>query len=374
MKVDLSVQTEVSTSIRARQVQASFDVPERKQEQLRWQLEMPIEARAWGVGLIVGPSGSGKSSVMRHVFGAERPLTWAAKSVIDDFAQGLTVERITEACGAVGFNTIPAWLRPYHVLSNGEKFRVELARRLLEHESPIVIDEFTSLVDRQVAKVASHAAQKYARRVGKQLVAVTCHYDVEDWLQPDWVLDVSTRAFTWRSLQRRPTIDVELRRVHRDVWPVFAPFHYLTSELHTAAKLFAAHVGGKPVSLVAVLHQPHPNVKQKIWRVSRLVTLPDWQGLGIAAQLVDRVASAFKALGFRFRRNPSHRALVRSVMKSPLWRLDKPLGTFSQMTNRAEREEFGFQFGGRPSAAFEYIGPAWVCRLEASALILGDAS
>lgn len=231
MKIDFSISTEISTTIRARQVQASFDVPERKEERLSWEMDFPFEERPWLVGLIVGPSGSGKSTVMRHVFGGEKPLEWKAKSVIDDFSSTFSVADITEACGAVGFNTIPAWLRPFGVLSNGEKFRVELARRLLEEASPVVIDEFTSLVDRQVAKVASHSAQKYARRLKKQLVAVTCHYDVEEWLQPDWVLDVAKREFRWRELQRRPTVDVEIRRVPYSTWHVFAPFHYLTADL-----------------------------------------------------------------------------------------------------------------------------------------------
>jgi ABC-type lipoprotein export system ATPase subunit/GNAT superfamily N-acetyltransferase len=370
--VDLLVETEVSTSVRARQVQASFDVPERKREQLRWQLEMPIEAKPWGVGLIVGPSGSGKSSIMRHVFGAERPMTWAAKSVIDDFSPALTVEKITEACGAVGFNTIPAWLRPFHVLSNGEKFRVELARRLLEHEAPVVIDEFTSLVDRQVAKVASHSAQKFARRVGKQLVAVTCHYDVEDWLQPDWVLDASTRSFTWRALQRRPAVDVELRRVDYDVWHVFAPFHYLTADLHRAAKCFALHVAGRPVSFAAVLPFPHPRVRD-IMRISRHVTLPDWQGIGLGMALVERLGGAYAALGKRLRHYPAHRALIRSLQRGP-WRQVKNAGEF--LTNLNSQSEINERsaFGGRPCATFEFDGLAWGDRLEASALLLGDAS
>jgi ABC-type ATPase with predicted acetyltransferase domain len=35
------------------------------------------------------------------------------------------------------------------------------------------VDEFTSVVDRQVAKVASHTVQKAVRRQSRQLVAVT---------------------------------------------------------------------------------------------------------------------------------------------------------------------------------------------------------
>lgn len=371
MKIDFSISTEISTTIRARQVQASFDVPERTEEQLSWQMDFPIEERPWLVGLIVGPSGSGKSTVMRHVFGGEKPLEWKAKSVIDDFSSTAAVADITEACGAVGFNTIPAWLRPFHVLSNGEKFRVELARRLLEEAAPVVIDEFTSLVDRQVAKVASHSAQKYARRLKKQLVAVTCHYDVEDWLQPDWVLDVAKREFRWRALQRRPTIDVEIRRVPYSTWHVFAPFHYLTADLNPVAKCFAACVDGRPVALAGVLPFPHPTAHD-IVRLSRLVTLPDWQGLGLAMVLSERLGAAYKATARRFRTYPAHRALIRSFAKGP-WKMVKKAGTFS--ADQGDKSTIGRKnFGGRPCATFEFNGDAWPDALEASALILGDRS
>lgn len=368
MKVDISISTEVSTSIRARQVQASFDVPEKKEERLSWQLQLPIEERPWVVGLIVGPSGSGKSTVMRHVFGGEKPLEWKAKSVVDDFSSSFSVADITEACGAVGFNTIPAWLRPYAVLSNGEKFRVELARRLLEEPAPVVIDEFTSLVDRQVAKVASHSAQKYARRLGKQLVAVTCHYDVEEWLQPDWVLDVAKREFRWRELQRRPRLDVEIRRVPYSTWNVFAPFHYLSADLNPTAKCFVACVDERPVAFAGVMPFPHPTARD-IMRLSRLVTLPDWQGLGLAMVLSERLGAAYKTLKRRFRTYPAHRALIRTFAKGP-WSMVKNAGVFSPQTSATSTLNDGF--GGRPCAVFEFNGAAWPDRLEASALMLGD--
>jgi hypothetical protein len=115
--------------------------------------------------------------------------------VIDDFAGTLSMEQVSSACQAVGFNTIPAWLRPFYVLSNGERFRVELARRLLELSDPIVVDEFTSVVDRQVAQIGAHAVQKYVRRNKRKFVAVSCHYDIVDWLQPDWIFEPATMHF-----------------------------------------------------------------------------------------------------------------------------------------------------------------------------------
>ena len=178
--VDFTVESPVSTSFRAQQVCAMFDVPPQEKASLHWKGELDIDGADWNVGLIVGPSGCGKSSIMRHLWGNPPPLTWGKPSVIDDFDAKYGVQTVAEVCGAVGFNTIPAWLRPFAVLSNGEQFRVDLARRLLELPDPIIVDEFTSVVDRQVAQIGAHAVAKAVRRNKRKFVAVTCHYDVVD--------------------------------------------------------------------------------------------------------------------------------------------------------------------------------------------------
>ena len=202
----------------------------------RWQAELPLDERDWRVGLIVGPSGSGKSTIARQLFGEAATLEWTAGSVCDDFAVDYSIEQIAEICQAVGFNTIPSWMKPYGVLSTGEKFRVELARHLLEGGADIMVDEFTSVVDRQVAHIGCQAVQKYVRKHERRFVAVTCHYDVIDWLQPDWTLEPATMTFQWRSLQRRPELNVEIARAPYESWKLFAPFHYLTAECIAARR------------------------------------------------------------------------------------------------------------------------------------------
>jgi len=42
--------------------------------------------------------------------------------------------------------------------------------------------------------------------------------------------------------------------------------------------------------------------------MSRLVTLPDYQGLGLAFALADRRGAAYKALGRQFHAYPAHPA------------------------------------------------------------------
>lgn len=352
-RVEFAVESETSGSVRVRQLGAMFDCPVEDKQRIEYSFDFPYGAQPWQVGLIVGPSGSGKSSVMHQVFGGMPGLAWPGRSVIDDFDPKLPIDQVSAACQAVGFNTIPAWMRPYAVLSNGEKFRVDVARRVLELPSPIVIDEFTSVVDRQVAQIGSHAVQKYVRRGGKQLVAVTCHYDVIDWLQPDWVLDMATRSFTRRSLQRRPDIECTVGRLPFSAWSLFAPFHYMSSDLHRSARCFGLWANDHLAAFCAVLHRPHADVHD-IKGVPRLVTLPDWQGLGLAMVLVEKLGAAHRALGLRLRTYPAHPSLIRSFDKSSSWKMVKAPGKHESVNDRGTLVG---KFGGRPNATFEYAGP-----------------
>jgi predicted ABC-type transport system involved in lysophospholipase L1 biosynthesis ATPase subunit/GNAT superfamily N-acetyltransferase len=353
---NIVVETPISNSSRCRQLEGIFDVPRADKCRLEWKAELPFDDMEWNVGLIVGPSGSGKTSIARQLFGAhyESPIEWGAASVIDDFASELKIDAIANVCQAVGFNTIPAWMRPYHVLSNGEKFRVELARRMIETSGMIVMDEFTSVVDRQVAKIGSHAVQKYARREGKQFVGVTCHYDVLEWLQPDWVYDVPSARFEKRCLRRRPSVECEIRRVEHSAWRLFAPYHYMTGELHKAAQCFCLFVNDQPAAFAGVLHFPHAKVRN-IKSLSRLVTLPDFQGMGFAFVLCDFIAACYKAAGFIFHTHPAHPALIRAYDRSPVYELRKRPASATSRTKTTKKPTINH---GRPCATFRYVGPA----------------
>lgn len=124
-------------------------------------------------------------------------MTFGDKPVIDEMPKA-SVKEIELAFTSVGFASPPSWLKPYNVLSNGEKMRVDLAYCLLKDEPLIVFDEFTSVVDRTVAKTTSYAISKAVRKSGKKFVAVSCHYDILDWLEPDWVFDTNEMRFFGR--------------------------------------------------------------------------------------------------------------------------------------------------------------------------------
>ena len=362
--VDVVIECDPPSSPRARQLEGMFDIPPRQRQRLAWSANLPIDEFDWHVGLIVGPSGSGKSTVARALFGSasvEPAFEWTAPCVVDEFPQEMGMHAIADICMAVGFNTIPAWLRPYSALSNGERFRVDLARRLAAppaHSAPIVVDEFTSVVDRQVAQIASHAVQKHVRKSGKRFVAISCHYDVLDWLDPDWIFEPATGDFSRRSLRcRRPALEIEMGKVSRDLWELFAPYHYMTADLHSAAQCYALYVGDRPAVFGAMLYRPHPRA-HNVWGLSRIVTLPDFQGLGLAFVLMDALGAAFAACGQRMRTYPAHPALIRGFDKSPRWSLCQAPGLRGNASATKLAGRGGFVFGGRPNATFEYCGGA----------------
>ena len=126
--------------------------------------ELPVEGLDWKIGLIVGLSGSGKTSIGSRIFGEpiyDLYAGWdATKPIVDCIAPDGDFNAVTGALSAVGLGDVPAWLRPFPVLSNGEKFRAGLARLVCERPKRAVVDEFTSVIDRQIAKVGSAAFAK----------------------------------------------------------------------------------------------------------------------------------------------------------------------------------------------------------------------
>ena len=81
---------------------------------------------------------------------------------------------------------------------------VDIARALCLDKPLVVFDEFTSVVDREIAKVSAFAISKAVRRSPKKFIAVTCHYDVVDWLDPDWVFCTDTMEFSRKKESGRP--------------------------------------------------------------------------------------------------------------------------------------------------------------------------
>ena len=159
--------SEPKKTFRVASIMGKFDL---ESNQIKEHFEGNIDIKDnWQIGLIVGKSGSGKTTIAIQLF-PETYITnfeYSAETILDDMPKNCSVEDITKAFNSVGFSSPPSWLKPYSVLSNGEKMRVDLARAILEEQNLFVFDEFTSVVDRNVAKIGSFAMQKAIRKTNK---------------------------------------------------------------------------------------------------------------------------------------------------------------------------------------------------------------
>ena len=374
MKISINHTCENFNSYRAARVKSLFNA----EAGYQWnhEAELPIDDIPWSIGLIVGPSGSGKSSIGREIF----PETgihdlyqgWPDNiPIVEAIAPDGEFDQVTGALAAVGLGDVPAWLRPFNVLSNGEKFRAGLARLICERPPVVVVDEFTSVIDRQIAKVGAAAFSKSWKRTGGKVVLLSPHYDIIEWLQPDWVYDTKEARFYNRDyLRRRPEIELSIYRVPGTQWRYFKPHYYLDLPYPVAAQYFIGFVGDEPVAHLAVC----PMFQGKHYRATRLVVMPEWQGIGVGTAFLNEVCRLHLDGKGRLERkyttlfHTSHPQLCHALRKSPAWNQrsgqligedkGKSIKTMKAAAVRQGQKAKSGGFGGhfRAVQGFEYVG------------------
>ena len=255
----------------------------------------------WNIGVICGASGSGKSTIL-HSLGEITEVEFDNnKPLISNF-EPMTPQEASSILCAMGLASVPTWIRPYSSLSNGERYRAEVAKRIsFNRGGVILVDEYTSVVDRNVAKSMSNALQKYIRKEKKQIILATCHYDILEWLQPDWIYDLNKGGALEKGdcLRQRPQISLSVYRSTYDTWNIFKKHHYMTEEMNKSASCFVFSWEKQLVAFVGVLPQPSGYFDKAV-RGTRTVVLPDFQGLGIGSRITDFIASIYKQAGYRY--------------------------------------------------------------------------
>ena len=370
MKVAIHHRCDDFNSYRAARVKSLFNVETGANFQL--DVDLDLDSAPWQLGVIVGPSGSGKTSMGRALWGNDAIYTptWPTDApVIDAITPGGSFDDVTAALSSVGLGSVPTWLRPYPVLSNGEQFRANLARLIAEAPPRAVLDEFSSVVDRQIARIGAGAFAKAWRRSGGQAVLLSCHYDILDWLQPDWVFDTAKGQFQRGWLRRRPRVDVELWQCGWEHWPVFEPHHYLKLPHMIAATNYVATVDGQLVAHVAVSTRSRTEA-----RACRLVVMPEWQGAGVGLRFLDTVCELWRTGNNRYGRpmpalfHTSHPGLASALRRSPRWTQVtanligqskvRSVSSMKLSAERAGKTSTGAGYGGhfRAVQGFRYLG------------------
>jgi ABC-type Mn2+/Zn2+ transport system ATPase subunit len=152
-----------------------------------YELPKEIHNLDYNTLVIVGASGSGKSTLLKefNFYNKEHKYYDTSKAIVSNFNNP---EEASSRLGAVGLNSIPVWCRPRNVLSVGEGFRADLA---LNINTQMIFDEFTSTIDRNVAKSTCNSISKFIKRNNmKKVIFCSCHNDYIPFLKPDIVIDL----------------------------------------------------------------------------------------------------------------------------------------------------------------------------------------
>lgn len=360
----VKLESPISNSYRCKRASDSLDIDVQKKSvhEIKIYADMQTD---FNVGLIVGASGSGKTTLAREIFGNDcfQFTLDSQLPVIDQFPKDYDYDTCASILAGVGLTSVPCWIRPVNTLSNGQKARAEAALLMCRPEMT-VIDEWTSVVDRTVAKVMSHCVQKHARQKAKKIVLVSCHYDVIEWLNPDWIIDCNSGTYTdrrllWREFNREDKLQFDIKEVDRSSWRYFSKYHYLSDKLPGGhIETFGLFHGKNQIGFNCFANYvPYKNkFDKKIMHFNRLVIHPDYAGMGLGIHFVNKTSKLMADNNYRVMGKFSSIPVYKSLMKDKNWKLKEVKRQIGKMCigENLERKT-GFRENIK-TYSFEYIG------------------
>jgi ABC-type Mn2+/Zn2+ transport system ATPase subunit len=319
----------VSESFRCSMAAQSVDFDPKSKSVHKFNVAADLDS-PWSVGLIVGASGSGKTTLAKKIFGDDcfDFKIDETKPIIEQFPEELSYNECQSALMGVGLTQVPCWIRPVYTLSNGQKARAIAALQMATNDS-FVVDEWTSVVDRTVAKAMSNCLSKHARRINKRICAVSCHYDVAEWLNPDWIIDCNKQTYTdrrllWQNFKRSEQLEFTIREINSSSWRYFSKYHYLSDKVPGGKTVFfGLFCNDEQIGFQCFAnYTPHRDKRTKMQMHSnRTVIHPDYVGLGLGIKLINLTSKIMHDKGFDVRAKFSSTPVAKAFEKCSEWKL-----------------------------------------------------
>lgn len=195
---------------------------------------------------ITGMSGSGKTSLlneMKKEFNFVEPQIEvnSNKPIIDLI--GKDVEEALYLLNLTGLGEAFLYVKSYKCLSEGQKYRFQMAKIIESNQDVWCIDEFCSFLDRTTAKIVSYNMQKIARKLGKKLIVATAHDDLGNYLQSDYIFDFGMGENLDIRKNTNPIInpflkDITISEGDIEDYKKLGKYHYKNTEARFTKKIF----------------------------------------------------------------------------------------------------------------------------------------
>ncbi len=196
------LQSQYQKTFRNEQVIGQYELTREILEEIKDDYKIPD---VYSVGVIYGNSGTGKTQLAKKLFDF-KPIEYTQeqlnRSILDMFPENLKVSEITEIFLKVGLGTPKSWIKKYDILSNGQKMRFDLAYQIMTQDF-ICFDEFTSVVDRNVAYTICKIVNKIIKKANKKMVVISCHSDILEWIEYDWVIDTNFQTISFETSKKK---------------------------------------------------------------------------------------------------------------------------------------------------------------------------
>lgn len=257
-------------------------------ENFATRIKVPVLPEEWSIGVLYGPSGSGKTTLLKTLF--KVPNVYKSVNQIDQNARPIDILP-EDLLLAVGMKSIPSWYTPIKYLSGGETERLICGTKMLnakkhsmvqENAEVLVMDEFTSFVDRSTAKGMARGVGKWCSKNNIRLVVATIHKDIFPYISPSWIW--STRLEKFLDIPAVPDLNITYSKGKIEDWDYFSKYHYLQSKISPACNVYLACVDEDIVGFISLVGHIGGGK-----RIHRLVVFPEWQGLGIGPRILEDI-------------------------------------------------------------------------------------
>lgn len=332
-KYEVHLKSDVVKSFRGVKAGQSLDIDMEKKSEHNLEISADITSN-YNVGLIVGASGSGKTTLAEEIFGKDcfKTVLKDEEAVIDQFPKEYSYDEVASMLSGVGLTSVPCWIRPAYTLSNGQKARAECALQMAKSNIDLtIIDEWTSVVDRTVAKVMSHSISKHARKNDKKIILVACHYDIIEWLNPDWIIDCNKQSYEDRrelsqNEKKKEKLTFTVKPTTGATWKYFSKYHYLNDRLvgginqHYGLFHKDTQIGFISFNNYVPRRRSSGKGTQKFkMHFNRLVIHPDYCGFGLGIKFLNITAKDMVEQGYSVWGKFSSAPMYASLKKSDKW-------------------------------------------------------